>query len=168
MGGQLRRGHHCFGTGAGRDRIPYAHPVQQICEPSGTDDDVPGSGGHYPAEMLDIPKPKLKGGKYIIVEAEASEYVKGLMEEMVARAEAIRDGVVDPRDDNMLKITGKQDFWDRSPVAGYPCACRPGLKAQPGSAKYLPGIFRIRRQERDADRLFRYRDAGTGESIYRL
>ena len=66
-------------------------------------------------EMLDIPKPKLKGGKYIIVEAEASEYVKGLMEEMVARAEAIRDGVVDPRDDNMLKITGEARLLGTDP-----------------------------------------------------
>lgn len=66
-------------------------------------------------EMLDIPKPKLKGGKYIIVEAEASEYVKGLMEEMVTRAEAIRDGVVDPRDDNMLKITGEARLLGTDP-----------------------------------------------------
>lgn len=58
-------------------------------------------------EMLDIPKPELKGGKYIIVESEASDYVKELMEEMVTRAEAIHNGLVDPRDDNMLKITGE-------------------------------------------------------------
>ena len=32
-------------------------------------------------EMLDIKKPKLKGGKYIIVESEASEYVRERMEE---------------------------------------------------------------------------------------
>ncbi len=58
-------------------------------------------------EMLDIPKPKLKGGKYIIVESEASEYVRSCMEKMVERAEAIRNGVVDPSRDNMLKITGE-------------------------------------------------------------
>lgn len=58
-------------------------------------------------EMLDIPKPKLKGGKYIIVESEASDYVRACMEEMVRRAEAIHNGFVNPREDNMLKITGE-------------------------------------------------------------
>lgn len=58
-------------------------------------------------EMLDIPKPKLKGGKYIIVESEASDYVRACMEEMVKRAEAIHNGMVNPREDNMLKITGE-------------------------------------------------------------
>ena len=66
-------------------------------------------------EMLDIPKPELKGGKYIIVESEASDYVKELMEEMVTRAEAIHNGLVDPRDDNMLKITGEARLLGTDP-----------------------------------------------------
>ena len=66
-------------------------------------------------EMLDIPKPELKGGKYIIVESEASDYVKELMEEMVIRAEAIHNGLVDPREDNMLKITGEARLLGTDP-----------------------------------------------------
>ena len=58
-------------------------------------------------EMLDIARPKIKGGKCTIVESEASAYVKARMEEMVERAEAIHRGVVDPKTDNMLKITGE-------------------------------------------------------------
>ena len=66
-------------------------------------------------EMLDIKKPKLKGGKYIIVESEASEYVRERMEEMVARAEDIHNGRVDPKDDNMLKITGEARLLGTDP-----------------------------------------------------
>lgn len=66
-------------------------------------------------EMLDIPKPKLKGGKYIIVESEASDYVRSRMEEMVSRAEAIHNGMVDPKTDNMLKITGEARLLGTDP-----------------------------------------------------
>ena len=66
-------------------------------------------------EMLDIPKPKLKGGKYIIVESEASDYVRSRMEEMVSRAEAIHNGLVNPWEDNMLKITGEARLLGTDP-----------------------------------------------------
>lgn len=58
-------------------------------------------------EMLDIEKPGLRGGKYIIVESEASDYVRECMEEMVERADAVRKGLVSPSADNMLRITGE-------------------------------------------------------------
>ena len=57
------------------------------------------------AEMLKLPVPKLRGEKCIIVESEASEYVKECMETFVKRAEEIRSGRVDPQTDNMLKLT---------------------------------------------------------------
>lgn len=66
-------------------------------------------------EMLDIKKPKLKGGKYIIVESEASDYVRMCMEEMVTRAEAIHSGMVDSKDDNMLKVTGEARLLGTDP-----------------------------------------------------
>lgn len=66
-------------------------------------------------EMLDIERPKIKGGKCIIVESEASDYVKARMEEMVERAEAIHRGVVDPKTDNMLKITGEARLLGTDP-----------------------------------------------------
>lgn len=58
-------------------------------------------------DMLDIKRPELKDGKYKIVVSEASDYVKERMQEMVKRAEAIHRGAVDPKDDNMLRITGE-------------------------------------------------------------
>lgn len=66
-------------------------------------------------EMLEIEKPKLRGGKYIIVESEASDYVKGCMEEMVRRADDIRKGLVDPSTDNMLRITGEARLLGTDP-----------------------------------------------------
>lgn len=57
------------------------------------------------ADMLDLNVPKLRGGKYVIVESEPDWYVKQVMEDFVVRAERIRDGQVDPSIDNFLKIT---------------------------------------------------------------
>lgn len=56
-------------------------------------------------DMLDLPVPKLRNGRYVIVESEPDWYVKQVMENFVARAERIRGGGVDPSDDNFLKIT---------------------------------------------------------------
>lgn len=66
-------------------------------------------------EMLGIEKPKLRGGKYIIVESEASDYVRECMEEMVRRADDIRHGMVDPSKDNMLRITGEARLLGTDP-----------------------------------------------------
>ena len=56
-------------------------------------------------DMLDLDTPKLRDGKYIIVESEPDWYVKQMMETFVQRAEAIRNGGVNPKEDNFLKIT---------------------------------------------------------------
>ena len=56
-------------------------------------------------DMLDLDTPELRDGKYIIVESETDWYVKQVMETFVQRAEAIRNGKVDPKEDNFLKIT---------------------------------------------------------------
>ena len=56
-------------------------------------------------DMLDLDTPELRNGKYIIVESEPDWYVKQVMETFVERAEAIRNGGVDPSVDNFLKIT---------------------------------------------------------------
>lgn len=56
-------------------------------------------------DMLDLDTPELRDGKYIIVESEPDWYVKQVMETFVQRAEAIRNGNVDPKEDNFLKIT---------------------------------------------------------------
>lgn len=70
-------------------------------------------------EMLDIKKTKLKGGKYIIVESEASEYVRARMEDMVARAEDIHNGRVDSKDDNMLKPDRFFGYRDARPQKAF-------------------------------------------------
>ena len=57
------------------------------------------------SEMLNLDVPKLRGGKAIIVQSEPDEYVKQVMDEFVERAERIRNGMVDPSEDNFLKIT---------------------------------------------------------------
>ena len=57
------------------------------------------------SDMLDLDVPKLRDGKYIIVESEPDWYVKQVMEDFVVRAERIRNGGVDPSVDNFLKIT---------------------------------------------------------------
>ena len=66
-------------------------------------------------EMLDIEKPKLRGGSYIIVESEASDHVRECMEEMVERADRVRNGMVDPSQDNMLRITGEARLLGTDP-----------------------------------------------------
>lgn len=58
-------------------------------------------------EMLDLDTPELRGGKYFIVESEPDWYVLQVMETFVQRAEAIRDGSVNPKEDNFLKITNE-------------------------------------------------------------
>jgi len=59
------------------------------------------------AEMLQLPRPSLAGGKPVTLAAPASDELKAYVQTLVARAERIRDPLerVDPRDDNMLKIT---------------------------------------------------------------
>ena len=57
------------------------------------------------SDMLDLDVPALRGGKAMIVESEPDWYVKQVMEDFVVRAERIRNGGVDPSEDNFLKIT---------------------------------------------------------------
>jgi hypothetical protein len=57
--------------------------------------------------MLKLPIPKLKGDKHKLISAESSGFTKEIMESFVERASDIRNGMVDPRIDNMLKITNE-------------------------------------------------------------
>ncbi len=58
------------------------------------------------AEMLKLPRPQLEGGKPQVIVSPASPELKEYVETLVKRAQRIRSGSVDPRIDNMLKITG--------------------------------------------------------------
>jgi hypothetical protein len=58
-------------------------------------------------DMLNLPTPELDGGKAKVVVTERSEFQKKIMESFVVRAEKIRNGEVEPEDDNMLKLTNE-------------------------------------------------------------
>jgi hypothetical protein len=57
------------------------------------------------AEMLNLPRPKLKGGKPIVVACPMSDEQHELQQELVERCERLRSQKVDPRVDNALAIT---------------------------------------------------------------
>lgn len=57
------------------------------------------------ADMLKLPVPKLKIGEPIVVSAKPDDRQKAYMKELAARSEAIHGGNIDPKVDNMLKIT---------------------------------------------------------------
>jgi N12 class adenine-specific DNA methylase len=56
-------------------------------------------------KMLKLPVPKLEQGKPITISAPTSPELKRFVDQLVKRTEIIKSGKVDPRDDNMLKIT---------------------------------------------------------------
>ena len=55
--------------------------------------------------MLKLPIPQIRTGKPIIVKAPCSPELKEIVESLVDRAEALRSGQIDPREDNMLLVT---------------------------------------------------------------
>ncbi|NCX98298.1 MAG: hypothetical protein EBX35_06915, partial [Planctomycetia bacterium] len=57
------------------------------------------------AGMLDLPTPRLAGGKATIVACPMSDAQHGLQQELVERYERLRSQKVDPREDNALAIT---------------------------------------------------------------
>ena len=57
------------------------------------------------AEMLKLPVPKLDQGRPITISAPCSPELKRYVDGLVRRTEKIKSGRVDPRDDNMLKVT---------------------------------------------------------------
>ncbi|MFK8185194.1 MAG: DEAD/DEAH box helicase family protein [Phormidesmis sp.] len=56
------------------------------------------------ADMLKLPVPKLLGNKPTVIAVPATNHQLAYMEHLVKRAENMRN--VDPKDDNMLKLTG--------------------------------------------------------------
>ena len=55
--------------------------------------------------MLKLPVPELRSGKPIVISAPCSPELKKIVQSLVERAEALRTGRVDPREDNMLLVT---------------------------------------------------------------
>jgi N12 class adenine-specific DNA methylase len=58
------------------------------------------------ADMLNLPRPTVAGGRPQIAAAPASEPLKAFIQTLTKRAERLRTARVDPSVDNMLKITG--------------------------------------------------------------
>jgi N12 class adenine-specific DNA methylase len=58
------------------------------------------------ADMLSLPKPAIAGGKPHVISIPASSELKAFVGILVERAQKLKNGRVDPRVDNMLKITG--------------------------------------------------------------
>jgi N12 class adenine-specific DNA methylase/adenine-specific DNA methylase len=59
------------------------------------------------AAMLNLPRPKLENEKPTIRNAPPTPELKEFVQALAARAERLRTGRVDPREDNMLKITSE-------------------------------------------------------------
>lgn len=59
------------------------------------------------SDMLKLPIPDIATGKPQLVISEPSEFQEQKMAELAERADAVRLGQVDPREDNMLKITNE-------------------------------------------------------------
>ena len=57
------------------------------------------------ADMLNLPRPKLRGGKCEVIACPMSETQQELQQELVRRYERLRSQKVDPREDNALAIT---------------------------------------------------------------
>lgn len=57
------------------------------------------------ADILNLPVPKLRNDKYEIITSEPNDFIMDMMGTFAERAKSIRDGRVDPSDDNMLKLT---------------------------------------------------------------
>ncbi|MEO8595375.1 MAG: DEAD/DEAH box helicase family protein [Candidatus Solibacter sp.] len=58
------------------------------------------------ADMLNLPRPTIAGGKPQVAAAPASESLKAFIKTLTDRAEKLRTSRIDPSVDNMLKITG--------------------------------------------------------------
>ena len=58
-------------------------------------------------EMLNLPRPSLMNGEPTIISSEPTMELKELISTLAKRSEAIKEGNVDPRVDNMLKITNE-------------------------------------------------------------
>src|ERR1700683_592921 len=72
------------------------------------------------ADMLHLPRPELEGGKPHVAAAPASLQLREYVDSLVKRAQKLK-GKVDPRVDNMLKITGdgRKAALDMRLVGGY-------------------------------------------------
>ncbi len=103
----------------------------------------------HTAQTLKLPTPALRNGKATIIRAPATPELKAIVSGLADRAERLRKGRVDPRVDNMLKITteGRKAALDLR-LANSSARDHPESKANLA----VHEIFRIW-QETEAERL---------------
>ncbi len=58
-------------------------------------------------DMLKLPVPELKNKEYSIISSEPTQDIKEFIQSLAKRSKAIKDGGVNPKIDNMLKITNE-------------------------------------------------------------
>lgn len=73
-------------------------------------------------DMLNLPVPKLRDGKYKIVTSDPSDSTIEIMRSFAKRADDIRNGEVKPHEDNMLKLTNEARKLGLDPRMLYPLA----------------------------------------------
>lgn len=74
------------------------------------------------ADMLDLKRPAIHGGKAKVVPTQATPFQKKIMADFVTRAERIRKKEVEPEVDNMLKLTSEARLMAIDPRLLYPDA----------------------------------------------
>ena len=106
--------------------------------------------------MLKLPVPDLRGGKPTVISAPCSPELKQIVQSLVERAEALRTGQVDPREDNMLLVTtdGRKAALDLRLARSAPA--RPSRQqGQPGRGPDRAHLARDRRRALGATGLLR-------------
>ena len=91
------------------------------------------------AEMLNLPRPRLEGGKPIVVACPMSDEQHALQQELVERYERLRSQKVDPRVDNALAITtdGRKLATDARMLSAT-APDFPGIEGQPRWSRTSP------------------------------
>jgi N12 class adenine-specific DNA methylase len=71
-------------------------------------------------EQLNLPRPKIITGRPVPIVMPASDQLRSYISELGARADAIKNGAVDPEEDNMLRISsdGRHAALDMRLVGG--------------------------------------------------
>ena len=105
VGGNFRRDRHRDGTEPGRQGLSPESRFARFVNVPELMQQFRQVADVQTAEMLKLPVPKLEQGRPVTVSAPATPELKRFVEQLVARVEKIKNGSVDPRDDNMLKVT---------------------------------------------------------------
>ena len=102
----------------------------------------------------EVERPVLYGGKPIPVKMPGSKLLKEFVKELAARAEEVRCGKVDPKDDNMLKIVGEGRKAALDMRMIWPEAADLGISKINTSAWVISEIYRFTEPHKAAQLVF--------------